>query len=342
MSDSLRIGVIGAGWFASRRHCPDIQEHPRAALTALCRRDPQMLAKMADHFGVKETFTDYRELIGSGLVDAVLVCSPHDLHYEHSAAALEAGLHVLLEKPVTTTAEDGRKLVALAQEKGKALIVAQNPPFWSHCRYMRDVVENGTLGEIEAAHIHWVGNALGVLGLEDLPESMPGVVPPTLFRNDPGKNGGGFFTDGGSHLLCELLWCMQRRVVEVTAQMDRPDWDVRAALGLRLDNGALATVSCTADSQIRAKRQHSLYYGSKATIELRGFPFEVKVLPQEGAAESHHENDLPAAPTPVDNLVECALGGGAPAISPAEAVHLVEILEAAYRSAATGAAVKIP
>ena len=77
----LRLGVIGAGWFASRRHCPDILRHPETILSALCRRDPAELHKLAAHFGVEHCFTDYRELIHSGLVDAVVICSPHHLHY---------------------------------------------------------------------------------------------------------------------------------------------------------------------------------------------------------------------------------------------------------------------
>ena len=95
----VRIGVLGAGWFASRRHCPDIAAHRDAELTALCRRNPEKLQQMADAFSVADTFTDYRELLDSGTLDGVLVCSPHDLHYEHAKAALDQGLHVLLEKP---------------------------------------------------------------------------------------------------------------------------------------------------------------------------------------------------------------------------------------------------
>ena len=235
----LRLGVIGAGWFASRRHCPDVADHPEAELVALCRRDEKQLTQMARAFAVTDTYTDYAELIGSGTVDGVIICSPHHLHFEHARAALDAGLHVLLEKPITVDPEEGRRLVALAGKTGRALVVAQNPPYWSHCRYLRDRLRRGDLGEIEGVSINWVGNALGVLGLEPLPDSLPGVVKPTLFRGDAAQNGGGFLVDGGSHLLCELLWCTGLRVAEVSAHMDNPDWDLRVALALTLENGAL-------------------------------------------------------------------------------------------------------
>ena len=108
----VRIGVIGAGWFASRRHCPDIVEHPEAELVALCRRNPEPMQELADAFAVKHTFTEYTEMLESGLLDGVLVCSPHDLHYDHARAALDRGLHVLLEKPITLAPDAGRALAA--------------------------------------------------------------------------------------------------------------------------------------------------------------------------------------------------------------------------------------
>jgi predicted dehydrogenase len=336
----VRLGVIGAGWFASRRHCPDIVGHPEAELKALCRRDPEKLAAMARAFQVEHTFTDYGDLLGSGLLDGVVICSPHDLHYEHARAALEQGLPVLLEKPITTDPRQGRELVALAAQKQLALIVAQNPPYWSHCRLLRDQIRKGVLGELEAASIHWVGNAKGVLGLEPLPQDLPGIVPPTLFRGDPRQNGGGFLMDGGSHLICELVWCTGLKVVELTAQMDDPAFDLRAVLTLRLENGALATLGNIADSSLRAKRQHSLYCGSKGTARARGFPFEIW-LERGGALEHFSETQLAAPPTPVGNFVDCLLGRGRPEIDGDTAVHVVEIVRAAQEAAARGERVKL-
>ncbi len=336
----LRLGVIGAGWFASRRHCPDILRHPETALSALCRRDAAELQKLAAHFEVGHCFTDYRELIHSGLVDAVVVCSPHHLHYEHTLAALEAGLHVLLEKPITIDPAEGRRLVELAAARGLVLVVGQNPPYWSHCRLLREQIAAGALGTIESAHVHWVGNAKGVLGLEALPADLPGVVRPSLFRGDAAQNGGGFLMDGGTHLISELLWCTGLRVAEVSAVMDDADWDVRAALSARLSNGALATLSILADSGTPAKRQHSLYYGSAGTAELRGFPFSLRIT--GGKEELHRrEDELPAALTPVGDLVECIRRQGLPAMSGELAVHVVEVIQAAYRAAQRTQPVKL-
>ncbi len=337
----VRIGIIGAGWFASRRHCPDLVNHPSATLSALCRRNPEQLRQMADHFGVETCFTDHRELVQSGAVDAVVICSPHHLHYEHTRAALENDLHVLLEKPITLDPGEGRRLVELAAAKGLTLVVAQNPPYWNHCRYLRQQIQQGTLGDIEGVHIHWMNDARGVLGLQPLPDTLPGVVKPTQFRHDPEQNGGGFFIDGGSHLVCELLWCTDLEVVEVTAQMDDPEWDLNVALTLLLNNGALATITMRADSAIFDKRHHSIYYGTAGTAIFRGFPFELSLEAQGSETIHRSEKELPAPPSPVDNLVDCILDCGAPELDNGAAVHIVEIINAAYESARSGRSVKL-
>src|SRR5262252_6542005 len=124
----IRFGVIGAGWFASRRHLPDIVNNPHAVLASLCRRDAESLAKLAAHFKPQETFTDWRAMLDASRLDAVLIATPHNLHFETARAALEQGLHVLLEKPMTVRSEDARTLCAIARERGLTLAVALNPP----------------------------------------------------------------------------------------------------------------------------------------------------------------------------------------------------------------------
>ena len=217
MPAKIRLGVIGAGWFASRRHCPDIVEHPDAELTALCRRDSEELRTMANAFGDPACFTDYRALLDSDLVDGVVICSPHNLHFEHARAALQRDLPVLLEKPITIEPAEGFALTRLARERQLPLVVAQNPPYWSHCHFLREQFRNGYIGELESASLSFLSNSQGVFGAEPLANDIPGVVKPTLFRSEPAQNGGGSLIDGGTHYLCELLWCTDLRVCEVTA-----------------------------------------------------------------------------------------------------------------------------
>ena len=164
---------------------------------------------------------------------------------------------------------------------------------------------------------------------------MPGVVRPTLFRSSPHENGGGFLIDGGSHLLCELLWYTQSRIEFVTAQMDQAAFDLRAVLTMTRGNGVMATLSQAADSRVRDKRRCSLYFGSEAMAEITGVPFEV--LLRKGVAgdgqviESAREQNLPPAPTPVGDFIDCVREGNerAPLLDNDLAIHIVEVIAAA-------------
>jgi len=130
----IKIGVIGAGSFASRRHIPVIVKSSDAELVALCRRDREMLQKMAEHFNCDYTFTDYRDMLDSVEMDAVLIATPHALHFENTMLALEKGLHVLVEKPLALKADEAKEIAEYSKNKGLVVVVAMNPPFWQHRR----------------------------------------------------------------------------------------------------------------------------------------------------------------------------------------------------------------
>jgi predicted dehydrogenase len=338
--DKVRLGVIGAGSFTSRRHVPTIVNSPDAELIALCRRNEEMLRKMADHFECQNTFTDYEQMLDEMEMDGVLVTTPHALHYQHAKAALEKGLHVMLEKPMAIKTGEARELVDIAKNRGVVIVIAYNPPFWQHTTYMREAINSGVLGEIEGVHINWIGNAEHVFGLVPMPDSMPGVVPPTLFRADPELGGGGHFIDSGSHLVSELLWTTGLRVREVCALMDNPGLDMRTNASLTLENGAICTITNVGNSKI-ARRIHNTYFGSEATLFVDGMPFRLTICKPDAEPVVVPDADMPAVPQPVDNFVNTILGKARPLCSADDGLEVVKVIEAVYTSARTGAKVTL-
>jgi len=337
----LKIGVIGAGWFASRRHIPAIVASADADLVALCRRNTEQLAKMAQHFGVENTFTDYRKMIDEFEMDGVIISTPHALHYEQAKYCLNKGLHVLIEKPMTITAEEARDLVAIADEKKCIIVVGLNPPYWAYCHFLKNLIKSGKLGVIEAVSINWVGDVGHVFGKIPLPDSLPGVVPPTLFRADPKLGGGGHLVDTGSHLVSEVLWTTGLKATEVTASMDNVDTDMRCTVGIRLDNplspfdkgeDVMCSISMVGDSKIR-RRIHNVYFGSKATAFVDGLPFEVTVLEPDKEPVVTAEDEMPKVVEPVDNFIDAIMGRAKPLASGVDGLRVVEVIEGAYRAA---------
>ncbi len=339
--EPVRIGVVGAGWFASRRHLPDIGRCAGAKLAAICRRSKTELRRIAEHFGSPPAYTDYAEMLAHADLDAVLICTPHALHGPQAAAALARGLHVLVEKPLALSAREAAGLAEQARERSRVLAVAVNPPYWAHCHALRAWVAEDRIGDLEASDLRWFGSVEALYGRRPLPETMPGVVRPSLFRGNPALAGGGHLMDAGSHLVSELLWVTGRHPVAVTALMDNPENDLCACVALQLDNNAIATIAIRGDSRHPDRRVSSRYYGSAGMAAVDGMPFRVTLAPHGEPPTTQTEAELPPAPTPVENFVQVIHGHAAPLAPPEHGVALAQTLEAAYESARTGRTVRL-
>lgn len=134
MSDKVRIGFIGAGWWATANHLPILAARDDVDLVAVCRIGRDELNRVRDRFGFRFATEDYHELLDQPL-DAVVVASPHGLHYTHARAALARGLHVMVEKPMCLRAADAWDLVAVAQAKSRHLLV---PLGWNYRPFVEE------------------------------------------------------------------------------------------------------------------------------------------------------------------------------------------------------------
>src|SRR3712207_1327556 len=118
MPNTLAIGVIGTSWYNDLMHLPNIKSHPQAQLVAICGRNLVRAQEMAIKYDIPAVYTDYREMLAKAKLDAVVVVAPDDLHYEMTMAALDAGLHVICEKPLTMNAQEARALADKAAAAG--------------------------------------------------------------------------------------------------------------------------------------------------------------------------------------------------------------------------------
>src|SRR5437868_1581044 len=103
----LRVGIIGLGWYAAGGLVPSLRATGRAEVVAASRRSADRLAMAKRDLGIPATYTDWREMLAKEALDAVVVSTPHDQHAEPTLAALERGLHVLLEKPLAASVAQG-------------------------------------------------------------------------------------------------------------------------------------------------------------------------------------------------------------------------------------------
>ena len=142
----LRIGIIGCGKIAEVRHAPEYHENPDSELVAYYDLDPRRAALLAEQFGGR-VHGSIGELLASG-VEAVSVCVANAMHAEVTVAALEAGAHVLCEKPMATTPQGCRAMLAAADRTGRRLMVGLNQRFAKAHQRAKEILDSGELGQL--------------------------------------------------------------------------------------------------------------------------------------------------------------------------------------------------
>lgn len=142
----VRIGVIGTGGMG-QGHLMKIKEIPEAELTAICDIDPQITREISEKYEVPG-FTDYEELLNSGLVDAVIVATPHYFHPPIGIAAMNKGIHCLSEKPIAVSVKAADEFVEAAHKNKRVFAVMYQMRTLPEVRLARKIVENGKLGEV--------------------------------------------------------------------------------------------------------------------------------------------------------------------------------------------------
>jgi predicted dehydrogenase len=146
-SKELRVAVVGAGRWAERAHIPGWQRDPRVEVAALVDTDAEVLGRVAKEFGVERTATDYREILDDPSIHVIDVATGNEAHFQASWDALEAGKHVLCEKPVHRDARQTRRAADLAASKGLKTKLGFTFRFAPAVMYAKALIDAGFVGE---------------------------------------------------------------------------------------------------------------------------------------------------------------------------------------------------
>lgn len=247
MSARLRLGVIGAGSWAVASHLPNFaRRRDDVEFVGVARRGAALLAKIKDDWGFAVASEDYRDVIEAG-IDICLVSSPTAYHYEHARAALEAGAHVLVEKPVTIDPQDAWRLVRLARERERHLLCA----FGFHYRPLfiraRAALEACPIGEVEELSIRMESFTRELLSNTGAyPRAAADAAPEPETWTDSSLSGGGYAQAQLSHALAAGLWLTGLRGEEVFAFTASPlaaPVELHDAIAVRYAGGAIGTVT---------------------------------------------------------------------------------------------------
>ncbi len=265
MSKLVRIGVVGTSWWADLWHLPSLKSHPAASVMAICGRTRDPAEALARKYSIPAVFSDYREMIDKGNLDAVIVAAPDDVHYAVTMDALEAGLHVLCEKPLAVTSTQARAMYVKAEAAGVRHMTFFTYRWMPYYRHLRQLVDDGIVGRGFHCSIRYIGGY--------------GRSPAYGWRFDR-RRGSGILGDLGSHAIDLARWYMGE-VVRVSAHLATfvaragppgaafdPANDT-ASLLLEFKNGAQGTLHVSAAAHVgeRGGEQAVRLYGEGGTLE---------------------------------------------------------------------------
>lgn len=143
----VKVGIIGCGSIAKLRHLPEYKANKNVEIVAVCDIVAERAQEMAEEYGAV-AFTDYKDVLKINDIDAISVCLPNYLHAPVSIAALNAGKHVLCEKPMATSEEEALAMIKAAKENDKKLMIAHNQRFNTSHQKAKEIIDGGKLGKI--------------------------------------------------------------------------------------------------------------------------------------------------------------------------------------------------
>ncbi len=193
--DKVRIGIIGCGGIANNKHMPALHRLPDVELVAFCDIIVERAEKAAKEYGIEgaKVYEDYKELLKDETIDVVHVLTPNREHSFITVDALEAGKHVMCEKPMAINTEEAQKMLDAAKRTGKKLTIGYQNRYRPDSWYLKRACDNGDLGEIYYAKAHAIRRR---------------AVPTWgVFLNEA-EQGGGPLIDIGTHALDLTLWTM--------------------------------------------------------------------------------------------------------------------------------------
>jgi predicted dehydrogenase len=348
----VRLGFLGAGWWATANHMPVLAQRDDVEFVGVSRLGTRELARVKEAFGFRFATEDAQALVDYPDLDAVIVTSPHTLHYCHAKMALERGLHVLCEKPMCTSGSQACELVRLARQKNVHLLI---PYGWHYKPFVQTAkrwLDEKCVGVIQFVMCHMASPlrdllTFGHFQAEDVSGQAGGVMfePDPKTWSDPAVAGGGYAHSQLSHSTGMLFWMtglMPRRVYAAMANAGARV-DLYDALTVEFEGGAIGTVSGagTVPAQGAAQYQVDLrIFGSEGVLMLDCERARLELRRHDGRLES-----LPLLPDagnyscegPPHNFIDLIVGRTTTNFAPGEvALRSVLLLDAAYRSALSG------
>ena len=324
---TLRIGLIGVGAAAQISHIPAIKKTEDVELVWLCDRDPEKVQRVAQKFGIPNHTGRLDDLLADDTLDAIDICTTNFLHAPMTVAALEAGKHVMCERPLARSSTEAAQMVKAAKKADRTLMCSVQHRFRPDAQLLKKFVDKGDLGKVFLAKGGWLRQRTQWDSEE--------------WRGRMKESGGGVVLDLGFQMLDLALWVLGSPKVEsVTAGLHRAkkgEVEDSATAFLRLDSGATLTLELTWGLLMEKDFAFLNLFGSGGAALLNPLRLHkgmhgtlVNVTPTVDTSRNAYKQSIEAQ---IDHFVESLRKGTKPMGHAEEILPVMELMDAIYRSA---------
>lgn len=336
----IKVAVFGCGAIAGRRHIPEYAASEHVELVAFADPIMERAEKMAETYGGKG-YASYEELLANEEVDAVSVCTPNYLHASMAIAAANAGKHVLVEKPMACSAEEGEQMIEAARKNGVYLMVGHNQRLMPPHVKAKEILDSGKLGRVLTFR-----TSFGHPGPEGW--SVDGANS-WFFRKEEAIMGA--MGSLGVHKSDFIRYLLNDEVSEIasfigTLHKEGTEVDDNAACILRMKSGAIGTLVASwtqyrgGDNSTVLWCEHGVMKigtvaGDEVIVELTNGTVETYKV----GAMATNEKQVPSGV--IDDFVKSIVTDTPPAISGEEGLKSLKVILAAFESQNTGQMVKL-
>ncbi|WP_176791370.1 Gfo/Idh/MocA family protein [Thalassobacillus cyri] len=342
----LRMGIIGVGGIATQRHIPAYQSlSDQVEVTAIQDVNGKRAKQVAEQFDIPHVFEDYGMLFEH--VDAVTICTPNKFHAEMSIAALEAGVHVICEKPMAMSTEEGKAMVKAAKKNDRLLSIAYHYRYTPEAQLAKTLITNGEIGDPLVTRVQALRR-----------RKVPGWG---VFTNKE-LQGGGSLIDFGCHLLDLSLWLLDDpkpvevmgrtydRLSKIPGQVN--DWgpfdhetfnvDDHVTSYITFENGMSMQFETSWAANIKEDKTSLSISGVDGGLDV--YPFELYQAKYGAVWDSKvklPKEELSPGVLQAKNFVDSCLGDAQLVVEPEQALKVTELMEAIYLSSETGSSIKL-
>lgn len=339
----IGFGVIGCGSIANSFHLPELRQIEEAELIAVADIRPNRARATAERFKVPLWFTDYNKLLELEDVEAVIIATPHPTHAKIAIDSIEAGKHVMIQKPMATSVEEANFIVEIAKKHPDLKVMVL--PFIYYdipvFDYTKNLLDRGELGKICMLRVR-IAHQGPEASQREIARTFNEELKECWFLKSE-KAHGGVLLDLGiySVTMITLLLGRVRKIIAYMATLAKDaDVEDNATLILEMNNGAIATVECSWTQPIPSEELS--IYGTKGIIYLDKFRNKVRVFKE--CNRSWITPSLPREKEPQHthrHFIRSILEDREPIGTVEDGAYLIRILDAAYRSAILGKFIEI-